>query len=189
MNDKPLKLATCVRCEAYVLHGQVSGLRVAVDPAPAALEAVREALLADRSVYRLLRQAGRPWKLQDLHRGSTLAGEELLVEHGCPSRSARPKAFQEVETPPVASASNGSGRDGLHRPPVHADAALMSSHVRRVSPRPSNPNVDHSKAWLYRVCAVCGEQMGYEEAFGVKIGDMWCVVWHDPCPMKEDESA
>jgi hypothetical protein len=190
--DRPVKLATCPRCSGYVLTGHVSGMREAVDPQPLPPDALRAALLAGKRVFRLEEQGGRPWMLRFLGPRAAHAGLKILAEHGCAVRSARPVEFEELPAnPPQAPVTPGESVAGLLQPL----APVLVSQWAQAAPSPvthaNHPRsrVDHNKTWLYRRCEKCGEQMGYEDAFGVKYGETWIYVWHDPCPAKEVEDA
>jgi hypothetical protein len=186
--DKPLKLAVCPRCRAYVLAGQVSGLRTGVDPAPASMEALRAALLAGKRAFRLLERAGRPHALQDL-RGDLLdAGVKIMTEHGCSVRSARPVVFEEVpENPPQAPVTPGGSVGGLLRPLAPVEVSQGQEDPSRA--KPASRHRSEGRQYLDRRCEACGEQMGYEEPFGVMYRDMWVHVWHDPCPRPSKEGV
>ena len=186
--DKPLKLATCPRCGAYVLAGQLSGLRVAVEPVPASMEAYRAALLDSRKGYRLIDHSCKPHALAEIMRGRPLDEQKIMLEHPCAVRSARPVVYQEVVSgPPLAPVTRGERRGGHRQPPAPGSASQTPTGALGAVRPASHPRsrVDHDKKWLYRRCERCGEHMGYEEAFGVMYRDMWVYVWHDPCPTEE----
>lgn len=190
--DKPLKLATCPRCKAYVLAGQLSGLRVAVDPAPVTGDAFRAALLAGKRVYRLIQHSGRPHSLADVMMGSSLHAQTIMVEHPCAVRSARPVVYEEVAVgPQSAPVTPGRGVGGFHQShaPAEGSRGLLAARSPAKRANRHRSNVDHDRRWLYRRCEACGEQMGYEQPFGIMIGDLWAHVWHDPCPTKEIADA
>lgn len=182
-----MKPATCPRCGVYVLAGQHNGARLTLDITPLGVEGFRAALMA-----------GRPtWALHTSYGGTQAPGPvdprnpaTALGEHGCPARSARPVA---VEAPPKAL----SGPVPLYgplavpsRPTAPSGAPLArtwapapsSGSAQGSSPSRATPVMNHRSDFLYRRCGKCERIMGNSEPYGVKIGDYWTVVYHDPCP-------
>jgi hypothetical protein len=192
LKDTPCKLATCPRCKAYVLAAQQGGLKVAADMAPLSMDEYRAALIAGRPTYDLLEQGGRPHKLRARTLSTPPGTHKILAGHGCGAHGMDAVQFEEVvQGPPQAPVTRGGNEGGLHPQRVPAGAQGSSSAPQgtrwRTAPRspatPANPRRSRNeRQWLYRRCENCGEQMGYEKAYGVMIGDMWKYVWHDPCP-------
>lgn len=170
----------------YVLAGQVSGLRAAVDLTVLDAEALRAALVAGKRVFRMLEQAGRPWKLQDVSRDSGLTN--LVAEHGCAVRSVRPVEFQEVpQGPQSAPATPGSSLDGFPHRAAPAEPQGPTQGLSAVAPvNHPRSRVDHGRQWVYKTYTCCNEQIGYDDPFGIVFGDFYIAAWHDPCPNKED---
>ena len=193
--DTRIQLATCNRCDRYVWACQVSGLKVMADVSPVDLDGYRSALVDRRSAYRVITEAGRPARLQMLTAGHTgLQDMTIVVDHACGTKAMNATKMEPTEVPTSAPVRSTAVTGAQHpqAAPVGSQATTQPlSRARYVKSSrfdhgsyPLN-RVNHRKQWLYRRCEICGEQMGYEEPFGIQYNDRWIYVWHDPCPVRE----
>lgn len=126
MLDSEIKLAQCQRCQAYVWTADVSGMRVAVDPAPLGdLGAVMATLGAMRSVYAVQHIGRKPHHLKWLGGQNTQwdpKGRTLVAAHGCgaPPRDAKPVEVAP-EGPQQAPVTPGGAWGGV-RPQAARDS-------------------------------------------------------------------
>lgn len=104
--DTDMKIATCNRCRGYVFACMVSGIKIAVDPAPLDVDHYRQALIAGKSTFDVIFQGEKPWRLRARRPSSRLDGATILGEHGCGAAGQDATKVQEVpEVPPSAPVS------------------------------------------------------------------------------------
>lgn len=122
--DTKIKLATCNRCGAYVLAAMVGGVRCAADPTPLDVQDRVRALVGGVKLYKLVVQAGRPWRL-DFATVDTLRGSAgHLRAHGCGCAAMDATAFDgDPVDPPQAPARHGRTADGFRLPLAHVGAS------------------------------------------------------------------
>lgn len=132
--DTKIKLATCNRCGAYVLAAMVGGVRCAADPQPLSVPECTTALIGGVRLYKLVEQAGRPWRL-DYASVDTLRGPAThLRAHGCGCAAMDATAFDGGPVdPPQAPARHGRPADGFRLPLVHVGAEEHSDHANTAS--------------------------------------------------------
>lgn len=168
--DTNIKNATCDRCGCIVWSAHSGGVPVVVDLEPLdGLSGLRAALLAGRSGYRLTRAAGRPWRLQSVHRHTNLETSELVAAHGCTNASVtilpgqdedgdRPKDGMLPVTlnprphPATSGATQGGNRNGAN---VRNSEDLIAGHAPHATPRPSDPVSVAIRAWRPAICLEC----------------------------------
>lgn len=136
LQNTPIKLATCNRCQAYVFACDADGIRTAADPAPLGdTAAYVQALTRGLRVFDLVEQAGRPHKLltrtvaagaprfgaepvSGAHSASpsaprTTAPRPILAEHGCGAAGRDTSKAEAVAVgPPSAPATHGDSKAG-----------------------------------------------------------------------------
>jgi hypothetical protein len=183
MQDKAIKLAQCTRCQAYVWSAQVSGILVAVDPAPlGSLGDVMGALGASRSVFEVRSIGSKPQALRWLGAPGTQwepGGRHLVASHGC---GAQPRDAVAVETTPqgpqeapVTPGRHSGGFRPAHAPDSGSQGRTAARHpagssaTRRSPATPANrPRFER----IYRTlkCAECGET--------IKAGEQYVAIEH-----------
>lgn len=101
--DTQIKLATCNSCGSYVLA--VAG--VAAEPTPLDAESYRAALIAGRSTYDVITEAGRPWRLRLRTASVSSDACDIVASHPCGAGvtelAAEPAAAGAATSRPVKS--------------------------------------------------------------------------------------
>lgn len=193
MQDTPIKVAQCNRCEQYVFSCRSNGLSTVADPAPLGdVTAYVAALAAGRRVFDLQERAGRPHSLQTRSRASKAPAwppsgtqRPILAEHAC----ATDASVVEVPDagPHQAPATPGAASAGLRRPHALAGAQPASQRLTASSqtnrpnpaapanPRPSDPGGSPR-------CDSCGEWIGDLPFIGVHYREWQWAQHSERCP-------
>ncbi|MFF8831352.1 hypothetical protein [Streptomyces sp. NPDC015131] len=194
--DTPIRVAQCVRCQAYVFLCHSSGVRTTADPAPVTRDGYVAALMSGRRVFDLQTQAGRPHKLFVRTRRSTppafgpdgrqtgvhrpLGGalhqqRPVLAEHGCGANAMDAAKVEELPDPPrTAPATPGARRGGSHQHGAPGSTAATPSRAGSANHRRSDERLP--------TCDICKRFIKNGETYaGIHHGS-WIWAVHEECP-------
>lgn len=171
-----MQVRQCERCRAYVLAGREGGAEAVADPGTLTVDAYRQALVAGRRTFRLLRTpSGAPWRLRADSPGWT-SDSDRLAAHGCAGAPLAAVAGPAAPDPRRAPATPGDGQAGLLRPDARVSPADQGrrSAATSASRRPSD-------AYLGIRCAACDRVIGTLPRWGFQLGEFWNWAAHVDC--------
>lgn len=157
--DTKIELATCNSCGCYVLAARVQGRPVAADTQPLDAESYRAALIAGRSTYDVIAEAGRPRQLR--LRTASVSGTacDIVASHPC-----------------------AAGVTGLGGPSAAPQAGLESLGPATAVPPPP------SRSWAHR-CSACRRLIADGESFSAIDHERFHWAVHDVCPVRASPAA
>lgn len=149
----------------------VSGIKIAVDPAPLDVDRYRQALIAGRATFDLIFQGDRPWRLRARRPSSRLDGVTILGEHGCGAAGQDATKVQEVPEVPHQAPVSAPGTSG---PPDALTALLRGSQ-----PLPAEA-ATRSRSDLR--CEGCGGPVNPEDPHWAVECGRYRWARHETCP-------
>jgi hypothetical protein len=160
-----------------VLAANVSGLATAADPAPLGVDDYRAALIAGRSTFDVITQAGRPWKLRQRIASVPTSGLAIVAAHDCGAGGRDATTVTELAAVPRPAPVSASG----HPDPLSA-SEIPQATAQGLSP--ANAAINHRSDpddWAHR-CQICRQLIGPGEPYWAI--DHATVHWaqHDDCP-------
>lgn len=188
--SKAAKLGRCPRCKQHALVADISGLRLAVDIAPALPVAFGNALAGGVGLWWVQNEPGRgsrvlrpysagqeiPWGSGGLQEGA----QRLHTEHSC-GAPARDMVILSVTGPKGSAPATPGAKVAGSRPAPALAGATPSGTLADRSPAPST---SHHRFKPPR-CGICekvitsspGTYWGFEHPPGV-----WVYAEHEECP-------
>lgn len=150
--DTKIELATCNSCGCYVLAAQVQGQPTAADTQPLDGESYRAALIAGRSTYDVIAEAGRPRLLR--LRTASVSGTacDIVASHPC-AAGVSPLGAPSV---PQAGLESLGPITAVAPPPSRSWAHRCSACRRLIADGESFAAIDHERYhWaVHDVCPV-----------------------------------
>lgn len=183
--DTVIQLKQCGRCKGYVFFCQVSGVKTATDLKPLSVEEYRDAIIAGKSTYDVVRQAGKPWKLKlrlPSSQWPPYAGRSIVAEHPC--TKAMNMAGVELIDPPVQPRANAIEQHG-----VTQGSYALNDSGKSFQALAAKPVIHHrSREYVRKKCEACHSEIGTDyRVVGVQIGESWVWIRHDyDCLSRKD---
>lgn len=158
----------------------VSGCATAADPEPLDVDAYRAALIAGRTTYDVITQAGRPWKLRTRVASVPTSGYAIVAAHSCGAAGRDATTVTELPEDPRQARASATG----HQDPPCAFSQPHTGEQTPQRPGPANaatPRRSDPSRWTHR-CRTCRKPIRPGEPYWAIDHERLHWAQHDECP-------
>lgn len=158
----------------------VSGCATAADPEPLGVEAYRAALIAGRTTYDVITQAGRPWKLRTRVPSVPTSGYAIVAGHACGAAGRDATDVTELPEDPRPARVSATGHQGppcaFSQPQTGEQTPKRLAPASAVTHRRSDPSDRPHR------CGTCRKLIKPGEPYWAIDHERLHWAQHDVCP-------